>query len=218
MLSLWSAKGGSGVTTVAIGVAAQRAAAGNQVLLVDVSGDLPAALGLAEPSIGLTEWLSAGAEPAALRRLEVATAAPEVRLLPLGQGSAAVDHDRRTALVAALAADRRTVVVDTGTIGAGGAQADLRHALIADADRSLLVTRACYLALRRLARHDIAPDGVIVVREHGRALDVDDVERLTGAPVVAQVDLDPAIARLVDAGLLVRRAPRGFTKPLGKVA
>jgi hypothetical protein len=38
------------------------------------------------------------------------------------------------------------------------------------------------------------------------------------APVVAKIDLDPGVARLVDAGLLASRAPRGLTKPLRRVA
>ncbi len=217
-LALWSVKGGSGVTATAIGLAVRHAAEGEQVLLVDLCGDLPAALGLAEPAVGISEWIAADAETSALRRLEVATSVPAVRLLPLGSAEETADVHRRALFASALAEERRTVVVDVGNLHAHPARGGLREAVIADADRSLLVTRACYLSMRRVVRHDHAPDGVVVVREHGRALDAGDIERLIGAPVVAQIDIDPAVARLVDAGLLVNRAPRTFTKPLGRVA
>lgn len=219
LIALWSVKGGSGVTAVSIGIATRQAGKGEQVLLVDLGGDLPAALGLADPTVGINDWVGSEAEPAALRRLEVATAATGVRLLPLGRNPRNLDRRRCELLGAALAADQRTVVVDIGTIGTTPLQDDpLRSALIDRATRSVLVTRPCYLALRRAVARELSPDGVVVVREMGRALDASDIERLVGAPVIAQVDVDPAVARLVDSGLLVNRAPRAFTKPLGRVA
>lgn len=73
--------------------------------------------------------------------------------------------------------------------------------------RNLLVTRLDYLALRRAVNLPQAPDGIIVVEEPGRALHVVDAERAIGAPVIAVVAWDPAIARAVDAGLLGTRHP-----------
>ncbi len=72
---------------------------------------------------------------------------------------------------------------------------------------SLLVTRACYLALRRAADPPLRPSGVVLVTEPGRALDRTDVEQVVGAPVRAEVAFDPAVARAVDAGLLASRLP-----------
>ena len=86
------------------------------------------------------------------------------------------------------------------------------------ADRSLLVTRSCYLALRRAARCGRTPDGVILVRESGRALDRGDVEGLLSVQVVAEVDSDPAVARAVDAGLLLTSGPRHVARALRRVA
>ena len=45
-----------------------------------------------------------------------------------------------------------------------------------------------------------------------------DVERCLGAPVVATVSVDPAIARAVDAGLLAARLPWVIGRELREVA
>jgi hypothetical protein len=77
------------------------------------------------------------------------------------------------------------------------------------------VTRACYLALRHAAAAPHRPTGVIVVREAGRSLDRHDVERVVGVPVAAEVEVDPAVARSVDAGLLAtHRLPRQLDRAL----
>lgn len=218
IIALWSVKGGSGVTVVSIGIAVRRASEGEQVLLVDLCGDLPAALGLSEPSVGSGDWLGSQAEPAALGRIEVATSEKAVKLLPRGKVGVEPDSRRCEAFVAALAADRRTVVVDLGVIDGRESPRGVHAALLSHAARSILVTRPCYLALRRATRVADAPDGIVLVREPGRALVASDVEHVVGAPVIAQVDVDPAIARMIDSGTLAHRAPRVLTKPLGRVA
>lgn len=63
-----------------------------------------------------------------------------------------------------------------------------------------------YVGLRTLCGHQEARlDGIIVVAEAGRALDARDVEHVTGRAVVAVVDHTPAVARAIDAGLLLSR-------------
>lgn len=221
LISAWSAKGGAGTTVVTVGLAAAlQERTGDDVLLVDLAGDLPAAMGAAEPATGLTDWMAAGPDVTldALARLEVATPMRHVGLLPLGNARA-WSPDRLGALVGILAADSRTVVVDAGVLSRlAGDQIGMGEAVTARADVSLLVTRACYLALRRAMQLGRRPDGVVVVRENGRALDGGDVQRLLDAPVVAKVDIDPAVARLVDSGLLASRPPRGFTRSLRRAA
>ncbi|HSH59850.1 MAG TPA: hypothetical protein VK988_09470, partial [Acidimicrobiales bacterium] len=62
LVACWSAKGGSGTTVVAaaLGHVLARSSPGG-VLLVDLGGDLPAALGLPEPTgPGVSDWLAAG--------------------------------------------------------------------------------------------------------------------------------------------------------------
>ena len=76
--------------------------------------------------------------------------------------------------------------------------------------RSLLVTRSCYVALRRVRLAPVRPSGVVLVTEPGRVLSRDDVAAAAEAPVVAEVPLDPQVARLVDSGLLAGRLPRSL--------
>jgi hypothetical protein len=214
-LSCWALKGGVGTTVVAaaLGLTLQRA--GRDVLLVDLAGDLPAALGLSEPDgPGLTDWLAAGTDVPAdgLGRIELA-AAPGLAVLPRGSGRVG-PTPRVEALLAALDPGR-SVVVDCGVLDAREPD---RAVVAGRCTHSLLVTRACYLALRRAAEPPLRPSGVVLVTEPGRALDRGDVERVVGAPVRAEVAVDPAVARAVDAGLLVSRLPRGLERSLRRAA
>jgi hypothetical protein len=59
------------------------------------------------------------------------------------------------------------------------------------------------------------PTGVIVIHEPGRVLSAEDVATAVGAPVVAEINLDPAVARAVDAGLLASRLPPSLDAGLG---
>jgi MinD superfamily P-loop ATPase len=206
LVACWSTKGGVGTTVVAASLALMLSQGGTSgVVLADLAGDAPAVLGLAEPSSpGLAGWLSAGSRvPAdALSRIEV-DAAPGLGLLPRGPGH--LHPGRADVLAALLDRSPRTAVVDCGRAG-GAAVA----AVIARAQPSLLVTRPCYIALRRAMHAPLCPTGVVVVNEPGRVLSSDDVKSVVGAPVVAEVEIDPAVARLVDAGLLSGRLPRSL--------
>lgn len=187
-------------------------AAATGAVLADLAGDAPAVLGLPEPaSPGLAGWLAAGDDvPAdALARLEVEVA-PGLHLLP--RGRAALQPDRAGVLAALLDRSPRVAVVDCGLAGEPAADA-----VIARARPSLLVTRRCFVALRRAAHVPLRPTGVVVVNEPGRVLSTADVSDIVKAPVVAVVELDPAVARQVDAGLLAGRLPRSL-QPLRAAA
>jgi MinD-like ATPase involved in chromosome partitioning or flagellar assembly len=214
LFACWSAKGGSGTTVVSIALAAvlaRRSPGG--ALLADLAGDVPAALGLPEPTgPGLSDWLAAGASvPSdALARLEI-DAGP-FRLLPAG--SAAVEpSDRGDVLAALLAADARPVVADCGSSPTGA-----RLAVAAAATHSLLVVRPCYLGLRRALAAPIRPSGIVLVDEPGRTLAAGDVEQALGVPVRAVVPVTHAIARCVDAGLLGARLPRPLERAVRRAA
>lgn len=211
LITLWSVKGGSGVSVVAAGLASVLAREAGEVrdgaLLVDLAGDQPALLGVDQPAgPGVTDWLATThGDVQALRRLEVEVA-PALALLPAGS-AATWPREREAALVAALVSDGRAVVVDGG-LGAAPVPA------LAEADVSLLVVRPCYLALRRAVRDGVRADGVVLVEEAGRALDAVDVSRALGLPVLCTIDTDASVARAVDAGLLAARPPRAFARSL----
>lgn len=197
----WAAKGGSGTTVVTATLALSRR---TPTLLVDLAGDLPIALGVPVPDgPGIGEWSGSSASPGRLDALRV-TLADGLDLLPRGhQAPAGRWHE----LGGHLAGLTDTVIVDAGT---GAPPAGLRS----HADRLLLVTRACYLAVRRAVDAREPIDGIVLVEEPGRALDATDLEASLGAPVVSRVLLDPAVARAVDAGLLLSKLPGAFRREL----
>ena len=215
LLACWSPKGGSGTTVIACGLAAVLARSGPPAgaLLVDLSGDAAAVLGVPEPAgPGLAEWLAAGADvgAGALSRLEVAVAGGLSLLAwkPPGSGYRP-GLGRAETLLDALAADPRAVIADCGSASTGAGLA-----LAAGAQESLLVLRPCYLALRRALAAPVRPSGVVLVAEAGRSLGRRDVEEVLGVPVLAEVAVEDAVARAVDAGLLARRVPRPLERAL----
>jgi hypothetical protein len=203
----WAAKGGSGTTVVAASIALANP---QHTLLVDLDRDQPMVLGLAEPdSPGVHDWLASTAPASRLAVLEIAVR-PRLALLPGGTWETA-SSQRWEQLAATLAADPRDVIVDVGT-------RTPPNALVAVADRTWLVTRPCYLALRAAARCSVRSTGVVLVDEPGHAMRAADVEAAVGVPVAAVLLFDPAISRAVDSGLLVSRLPAGLTRTLRQAA
>ena len=198
----YSPKGGQGCTTVTAALAlAQRGAR-----LIDTTVDLPAVLGLPEPSgPGICDLL-AHDQPLELGAIErLANPSPPPLVSAGSTPAAAVPAHRWVELAATLTADQAAWFLDAGTNPAA--------ALVA-ADRRLLVVRNCYLALRRAVAHPVRPDGIVLVTEPGRALTATDVEAVLTAPVVAEIAIDPAVARTIDAGLLAVRPPRTLARSL----
>ena len=211
LITCWSSKGGSGTTVVAAALAVLLAADRPGSLLVDLGGDLPAALGLPEPPLGLTGWRPdppARSAAAALRRLAV-DAGQGVSLVPRGGGPWAGGVG---APLAAALAGHGSAVVDAGMISdaTSGPALDLA----AGATASLLVLRPCFLALRRAVCAPLRGSGVVLVDEPQRSLGRADVEAALGVPVVAVLPWYPAVARRVDAGLLGSGLPRAVARAL----
>ena len=208
---LWSAKGGSGTTVVASLLAFESSCPS---LIIDLDGDVPAVLGMPEPERpGAVDWLVADGATSQLIDL-VVDVDDNTALLPRGRRPMpplACSPQRWELLVGwARTWEQRhdgIVVIDAGT-GAPDA------ALAAATDVRWLVTRACYLSLRGAAASEVRPTGVVLMAEAGRALRRRDVQRSLAAPVLAVIDVDPAVARSVDSGLLVSRAPRSIRRTL----
>ena len=220
----WAAKGGSGTTVVAAGLALSSR---RSSLLVDLDGEIPAVLGVPEPDRpGVADWLGSEAPPDQLANLMIEIG-PHTWLLPWCAAARRAttptpsphrrdgSEDRWDELGRWLHDWSRhgdcDVTVDAGT-------GEPPTGLVTHADRSLLVTRPCYLSLRRAVRSTLRPTGVVLVDEPGRALSQRDVEHALGVAVEATVSLDPAVARAVDAGLLATRLPRVISRELRQVA
>ena len=210
MFLCWSVKGGSGTTVVAAALALIFARS-RPTLLVDLGDDAPAVLGAPEPTgPGVADWLASPTSSVDLLARLIVPVVDNLELLPRGLQewrSATRWPDLANALVGTGA----TVVID---VGVGPPPA----ALEAISDHSLLVTRSCYPSLRRAAKLTDPPTGVVLVLEPGRALGARDVEHAVGAPVIAVVHYDPAVARAVDSGLMSSRLPRSLSHALRAVA
>lgn len=193
-----STKGGAGATVTAAALALSRAAHHGKALLLDMCGDVRPALGMPDTdSPGLNDWLgeahTAGAD-GLLALGEEATG----QLLVIHPGARFVQGAPRWPdLTTALEGFDFPVVIDAGTHFVPD---ELRGAV----RDTLLVTRPCYLALRRAVRAP-RPNGVVLVRDEGRALTANDVASVMGVPVVATLPVDASVARAVDAGVLATR-------------
>ncbi len=82
--------------------------------------------------------------------------------------------------------------------------------------RVFLAIRNDYLSLRRALAAQFRATGLILVSEPTRALGRRDAEDILAIPVVAELNVDPSIARATDAGLLARvRPPVGLARLTG---
>ena len=213
LVCFWSPKGGSGTSVIAASAALVLARRG-PVRLADLTGDLPAVLGMSgDPDTGLREWLRVGpqAPTDALAHLEHRVD-DRVALLPAGVTTLApAAPEAGAALAVALRDDARTTIVDAGRI-----DHPALYALAEIADANVPVVRACYLALRRAVRHPALElaRGAVLIEEHGRALGVRDVEDVLGVPVLARIEARTSIAHAVDAGVLAARMPDSLLRPL----
>jgi hypothetical protein len=94
------------------------------------------------------------------------------------------------------------VVHDAGTVH------DLTDTPLAEPDvPRYLVTRPCFLALRRATNHSIRPTGIILIHEPDRAIAPHDIEAILHRPIVTTIPCTPAIARAVDAALVPAHLP-----------
>lgn len=207
MLACWTVKGGSGTTVFASALALGLAERHGEATIVDLGGDVPSVLGMAEPANrGVRDWLAGvtrDPQDFARLRLEVTS-----RLGVVPAGSATSFDDNSLIDLANVAPDN--TVVDFGTLQP---PETLRPLIRTD----WLVLRPCYLALRRAARLSRRPNGIIVVREHGRALTSRDIQSVVGAPVVGEITVADGVARSVDAGLLATRLPRPLADEIGSL-
>ena len=215
----WAAKGGSGTTVVTTTLALEST---RPALLVDLAGDVPAVLGMAEPDRpGVADWLDSNGAPTQLDDLLV-DIDDLTMLLPYREhhrSAISPPGDPAAARWRALGAWFDAWAQKAGGevwIDAGTGTPPM--ALAACVEQRWLITRPCYLSLRQAAAGAVRPTGVVLINEPGRSLRVRDVERSTAAPVVTRLLIDPKVARAVDAGLLMSRPPLTIRRSLRRAA
>lgn len=204
--AVYATKGGQGVTTTAATLAILTARAGRRTLLVDTTGDLAAILNITsdrtEP--GLAEYL----EPASHITLNTITTNITDSLDIIHRGNGPITYSTHTyGLLTNGLGQYDHVIIDT---------TDQDYAWTLPVNHRVLVTRPCYLALRR-APFAPPPTAIVVINEPGRALNPNDIEAVIGIPVTATVPYTPTISRTIDAGLLNSRLPRELTRALRHV-
>lgn len=204
---LRGSKGGAGTTTIA---AALALGISPPSVLIDLGTDCPAILGIAEPAgPGAVDWLNSNGTYADVNALETTVLSQGLKLLHRG-GKGTWNDRGSTRLLQAYSDtnDGRNVIVDN---------ADSTQLNNNDDQRiKVLVTRPCYLAMKRANASKWKPDVVVMIDEPGRAFDDRDVARMLGAPVV-KVAYDPGVARAIDAGLLASRMPATLVGLTGKI-
>jgi hypothetical protein len=194
-----SSKGGNCTTVTATAFSLIAASRGLPTVLIDLCGDVPAVIGLPEPTTpGINDWLAEDSLLDAESLVKLGT--------PLSPGLVVVHRGARfvqgqprwTDLATAISSLPMNIAIDAGT---GYLPDELRNA----GAEITMVVKPCYLSLRRATQLS-RPTNCIVIREEGRALTVKDVGNVLGVPVVAEIPYEAAISRAVDAGLLSSRA------------
>ncbi|MFN3256291.1 MAG: hypothetical protein ACE37B_11385 [Ilumatobacter sp.] len=206
---MWGSKGGAGTSVTAAAAALHET---KPVLLVDLDGDAASILGAdrSRSAIGANDWLAHNdVEGARLTEL-VDHIDDTTSVLPSGvSGDVRHANPQRLEQLAKWIADQPgIVIIDAGT-------GPPPQALVDIADRNVMVTRADYLALSNPGVLASNPDEIVLVKEPGRALNQRDIERAMNAPVNTVIELDPVIARSVDAGMFLGH--RGLERATSKI-
>lgn len=218
LTAMWSVKGGQGVSVtsaLAAQAASQSALPSRPALLVDLRGDQPAIFDASGAGPGLGEWARSDLSTLSLERT-MEELSPTLSLLTLGHTPLTARRANELAEYLASRSQESPVVVDLGAPSGDKGTEAFRQAIMERADESVLVTRKCYLALRRSVNTPNRPTKMVVVSEEGRALTTSDCERAVGTKAVT-IQADPDIARAVDAGMLRTRVPKGAVKAAGQV-
>jgi len=197
IIIMWGSKGGAGTSVTAAAAALHET---KQVLVVDLDGDTAPILGIerSRNRLGSNDWLAdRNVEPARLTEL-IDDVDDTTRVLPAGMAGDIryADPHRVEQLAGWISEQPGIVIVDAGT-------GPPPQALIDIADRNIMVTRADYLALTNPEITAARPDEIVLVNEPGRAITKRDIELTMKAPVNTVIDLDPVVARSVDAGMFL---------------
>ncbi len=208
---LSSPKGGTGTSVVAASLAIVSSSS-SPTLLVDLAGDQAAILGLPQPPIGLSDW----ANGMTYREFDeiISLCHDNLYLAPTGtfdfETLNANAWDKLLRALSLKHSEGYNIIVDLG-------RADIPLALRKIVDTCYLVTRPCYLALRRAVDLETAFSGVIVVNEPDRVLTSRDVESVLKLKCVAEIPYTSEISRRVDSGLLKSRLPMALQSVLSQL-
>lgn len=201
LIILSSPKGGSGTSVVAASLAIASSSS-TPTLLIDLAEDQAAIMGLPEPPVGLSDWVN-GMTHHDFDEI-LMTCNDNLWLAPSGSSATEIlstnAWNKLAQAVMQKESDGYNIIIDFG-------QANLPLAFNKLTHTHYMVTRPCYLSLRRAVNLDQRFSGVIVVQDHDRVLTTSDVESVMKLKCVAEVPYSSDISRRVDSGLLKSRLP-----------
>jgi hypothetical protein len=203
--TIYSHKGGQGVTTITAALATLTANTGQRTLIIDTGTDQAAV-----HRLSIDKWAALGdyLTSTAVTLNDITTTIGE-RLDLIETGDTPIAFNTHTyGLLTSGLGHYDTVIIDTTPAA---------HQWTRHGDTRILVTRPCYLALRH-ATGQRASDQVVVISEPGRSFDIGNIEAVTGTPVSATVPYDPRVARVVDTGTLAKSMPRSLARALAPLA
>ena len=201
LIILSSPKGGSGTSVVAASLAIVSSLS-TPTLLVDLAGDQAAIMGLPEPPVGLNDWAN-GMTHREFDEILI-TCKDNLQLAPSGSSAVEIFSTSAWANLCRELVQRESegcnIIIDFGRV-------ELPLVFQKLACTHYMVTRPCYLSLRRAVNIEQKFSGVIVVQGHDRVLTTSDVESVMKLKCVAEIPNSSDISRRVDSGLLKSRLP-----------
>lgn len=196
-----SPKGGSGTSVVAASLAIVSSST-TRTLLLDLAGDQAAILGLPDPPVGLSDWVN-GMTHHNFDEILI-ECADNLFLAPTGS----FDFDILNVNAWKNLAQALTSKLDEGfNIVIDFGKEEMPLALRKFPVQHYIVTRPCYLSLRRAVNLEKSWSGVVVIREPERVLTTSDVESVLKLTCVAEIPYSRDISSRVDSGLLKSRLP-----------
>jgi len=207
IIAVSGTKGGAGCSTFAAALALS--STNQRATLIDTQGDLPSLLGMTANGVGVGELLKTDEfDPGIFGNL-AHKVTDNVGLISRGN-IALKDNISKLAvarLLEALGSEDGIVIIDVGV------PTSRWQRLLCEEELAMhvIVTRSCYLALRRAVHSNVSASGVIAFEETGRSLRLCDVSDVLGMSVIASVPVTASIARTIDAGIFATRRPQTLT-------
>jgi hypothetical protein len=218
VITMWSVKGGSGVSTLSTVVAAAlNDLSRSNALLIDLAdGDLRGILGgptraSDDPGTGFGDWVAADEtlDPSALERLIGSEPAP---LLIGGNSASPIAQERSTRTVEGLRwLDTKYAHV---LIDAGSANNDLSATTIQSATLSVLVLRPCLLSLRKAVASKLPASAAVLLAQPGSTLRASDIESSLGIPVITTIPFCASVSRATETSRLFSHPPRAIKRSI----
>lgn len=228
LVSIFSPKGGVGVSTTSALFAKALSRKQPTYLVETGKGDLEAILALDEKAkFGFFDW-AVSEKPSFNSLKKIAISFDNKLALVVGEiAKSSTDNeycDRQLeymqtsqfncdAIVESLINLESHCVVDCGN-----SQSRIQKQIIEASDLVVLVLRQCYLGLYRATKSELTGkvDAVVVIEESGRSISSNQIAQTLGCNILLQIDARRDFARTIDSGTLWSRTPDKLIGPIAQ--